>query len=183
MDADVAGSISNIGLNVGIYTDHRVNGKHLTLEINPKRGNLQGVEFTVVYTLTNKDSRISTVTLTDRDFDYEFVYTGFTGRTWTTLNYVLDDPTIYIKEISIEGRLKIDEEWYRMKEKKSFTKNWQWINCQLFLFLIHKLFFQFFFSKFFNFFNIFNTFKSWTDNHIWYFFISFYKIIIFYNIS
>ena len=140
MDADVAGSISNIGLNVGIYVDQRVNGKHLTLEINPKRGNLQGVEFTVVYTLTNKDSRISTVTLTDRDFDYEFSYKGFTGRTWTTLDYVLGDPTIYIKEISIEGRLKIDGEWYRIKERKTI-KSWQFIHCQLFLFLIYKLFF------------------------------------------
>lgn len=145
MDCDLDGSISsisNLSVNAGIYTDHRVNGKHLTLEINPKRGNLQAVEFTVVYVLSNKDSRISTVTLTDRDFDYEFVYTGFTGRTWTTLNYVLDDPTIYIKEISIEGKLKIDEKWYRMDERKTI-KNWQWMNCQLFFILNTQIILQF----------------------------------------
>ena len=148
MDCDLDGSISNmsnigsLSVNAGIYTDHRVNGKHLTLEINPKRGNLQAVEFTVVYVLTNKDSRISTVTLTDCDFDYEFVYTGFTGRTWTTLNYVLDDPTIYIKEISIEGKLKIDEKWYRMEERKTI-KNWQWMNCQLFFIFNTQIILQF----------------------------------------
>ena len=136
MDVDLGGSINNVGanagINAGIYHDTRVNGKYLSLEINTARGNLQAVDFTVVYVFSNSSSRISTVTLTDDDFDYEFDYKGFKGRTWITYNHVLDDPTIYLKEISIDGKLKIDEKWYSMEAKKEFNKNWQWISIASF---------------------------------------------------
>ncbi len=137
MDVDLGGSINNVGanagINAGIYHDTRVNGKYLSLEINTARGNLQAVDFTVVYVFSNSSSRISTVTLTDDDFDYEFDYKGFKGRTWITYNHVLDDPTIYLKEISIDGKLKIDEKWYSMEAKKEFKKNWQWISLPVFI--------------------------------------------------
>ena len=106
--------------NVGIYHSTTHNSKHLSIEIFPNGGTIETSDFTTVWVFGNgKES--TTIRLQDTDFDFiTFQKTGVKGVTWSSLNYILDDYDWVLKEVWLNGRIKISGVWYKIDSKKTF---------------------------------------------------------------
>ena len=110
----------SISWNVGIYHIAQNNSKHLSIEIFPHEGRVDDTDFTTVWVFTNgKES--TTIRLQDKKFDYmPFQETGIKLVTRSSLNYILDDYDWILKEVLINGRIKISGEWYTIDSKRTF---------------------------------------------------------------
>ena len=106
--------------NVGIYHSTAHNSKHLSIEIFPNEGMIETSDFTTVWVFENgKES--TTIRLQDTDFNFvTFQKTGVKGVTWSSLNYILDDYDWVLKEVWLNGRIKISGVWYKIDSKKTF---------------------------------------------------------------
>ncbi len=116
---DVTDCIS-ISWNVGVYHNAIKKSKHLTIEIYPQQGRIDATDFSTIWVFSNtKES--TTIRIPDTDFDYEsFKTNGIRGVTWSPLNYILDDYSWVLKEVSITGRIKISGAWYKIDNRRTF---------------------------------------------------------------
>ena len=106
--------------NVGIYHNTYNNSKHLSIEIFPHEGKVDATDFTTVWVFTN-GTESTTIRLQDTEFDYmPFQKTGIKLVRWSSLNYILDDYDWVLKEVLINGRIKISGEWYTIDSIRSF---------------------------------------------------------------
>ena len=106
--------------NVGIYHSTNHNSKHLSIEIFPHEGTIESTNFSTVWVFGN-GKETTTIRLQDTDFDFiTFQKTGIKGVTWSSLNYILDDYDWMLKEVLLDGKIKISGVWYKIDSKKAF---------------------------------------------------------------
>jgi len=106
--------------NVGIYHNTANNSKHLSIELFLDEGVIDLVDFTTIWVFKN-GKETKTISLKDSEFDYEiFQKTGLKGKTKSPLNCILDDYDWTLKEVSINGRIKVSSLWYEIDSRKTF---------------------------------------------------------------
>lgn len=106
--------------DVGIFNDADHGTKHLTFEIYPNNGYVEALDLKTYWCFYNgKQSK--TITLTDSDFNLSHINTnGIYAISWNPFNYILDDYSWVIKEVYIEGQVKVSGSWYSINVKRLF---------------------------------------------------------------
>ena len=109
-----------ISWNVGVYHDATVGAKYLTVELLPSEGRITDVEISVLWIFCNGD-RKREIRHTNSDFNFDYYYDrGLLGRSREPQNYILDDYSYSLIEVEVMGRFKINGEWYKVSERRTF---------------------------------------------------------------